>query len=104
VTQVDADNYIIDGTKWRRDGTEWGRQVRKGYAYNDNGIMKEASGNQLARPISVFEYEQYENEKKRELYILKPDLLETFVDEFRKASLYKKSSDYISNRLKKTGI
>ena len=104
VTQIDADNYIIDGTKWKRDGTEWGRQVRKGYAYNDDGVMKEASGNQLARPISVFEYEQYENEKKRELYILKPDLLETFVDEFRKASLYKKSSDYISNRLKKTGI
>lgn len=104
VTQIDNDNYVIDGTQWKKDNNSWTKQTQKGYAYNDDGIMKEASGNQLARPISIFEHEQYENEKKRELYILKPDLLETFVDEFRKASLYKKSSDYISNRLKKTGI
>ena len=42
--------------------------------------------------------------KKREIYILKPAYLEALVDDFKKAALYKQSSDFISNRLKKSGV
>ena len=104
VTQIDEENYVIDGTKWRNDGTAWTKQTKKGYIYNDDGVIKETNGSILSRPVTEFEYEQTENEKKREIYILKPNLLDRFVDDFKKASLYKKSSDYVSNRLKQTGI
>jgi len=44
-----------------------------------------------------------ENEKKREIYLLKPRYFQQFVNDFRKKNLYKKSGDYINQRLKKTG-
>ena len=104
VTKIDDDNYVIDGVAWERiDGT-WYKKTSNGIRYSDGGIIKEVDGNKISRPVTEFEYENRKNEEKREIYILKPELVETFVDEFRKASLYKKSSDYITNRLKKTGV
>jgi hypothetical protein len=44
-----------------------------------------------------------ENEKKREIYLLKPRYLQSFVDDFRKQNLYKKSGNYVNQQLKKTG-
>ena len=102
--EIDADNFVIDGVRWTRvDGT-WYRVSKTGFRYHDNGETKVADGSDLSRPVTVFEYESYENEKKREIYILKPQYLRRLVDDFRKASLYKKSSDYVSNRLKQTGV
>lgn len=102
--QIDADNYVIDGVRWTRVNGAWYRVTEIGYRYNDNGSILEISGSDLSRPVTQFEYEQTENEKKREIYILKPNYVSLLVDDFRKAALYKKSSDYVSNRLKKTGI
>jgi len=103
-TEIDADNFVIEGQRWTRvDGT-WYRVVQNGIRYNDSGLTKVTSGDKLSRPVTEAEHESYENEKKREIYILKPVYVESLVDDFRKASLYKKSSDYVSNRLKQTGI
>ena len=60
------------------------------------------NGNTVSKPITNYEHELAENEKKREIYILKPRYVTSFVDDFRKQNKYKKSSDYISQRLKKT--
>ena len=76
--------------------------------YNGNhkvyidGAATTKNGNEICSPITVAEYWQVENEKKREIYILKPRYVTSFVDDFRKQNKYKKSSDYISQRLKKT--
>lgn len=102
--QIDTDNYVIDGVRWTRINGGWYRVTEIGYRYNDNGSILEISGSDLSRPVTQFEYEQTENEKKREIYILKPNYVTLLVDDFRKAALYKKSSDYVSNRLKKTGV
>ena len=104
VVQIDENNYVIDGVKWTRVDNVWYKQTSKGHIFNVDGAQIEVNGSQISRPITEFEYEQTENEKKREIFVLKPDYLERFIDDFRKASLYKKSSDYITNRLKKTGI
>lgn len=101
--QIDNDNYVIEGIRWTRVDGVWYRVTEIGFRYQENGSTLEISGSDLSRPVTQFEYEQTENEKKREIYILKPDFLETLVNDFRKAALYKKSSDYVSNRLKKTG-
>lgn len=103
-TKIDDDHYVIDGTEWVRISNVWYIKTERGYQYWDGTGVAEVSGSTLARPVTEFEYEQTENEKKREIYILKPQFLDTFVEEFKKASLYKKSSDFVSNRLKKTGV
>lgn len=101
--QIDDDNYVIEGVQWTRVDGVWYRVTEIGFRYQDGGSTIEIPGNDLSRPVTQFEYEQTENEKKREIYILKPDFLETLVNDFRKAALYKKSSDYVSNKLKSTG-
>jgi len=103
-TEIDADNFVIEGQRWTRVSGAWYRVVQNGIRYNDNGVTKVTSGDKLSRPVTESEYESYENEKKREIYILKPVYVETLIEDFRKAALYKKSSDYVSNRLKQTGV
>ena len=103
-TQIDADNFVIEGQRWTKVSGAWYRVVQNGIRYNDNGVTKVTSGDKLSRPITESEYESYENEKKREIYILKPLYVDTLVEDFRKAALYKKSSDYVSNKLKQTGV
>ena len=61
------------------------------------------NGNEIASPITVAEYFHKENEKKREIFLLRQEYLQSFVDDFRKQNLYKKDTNYISQRLKKTG-
>ena len=70
---------------------------------NINGAMTLKNGNEICSPITVAEYYQEENDKKREIYLLKQQYLQSFVDDFRKQNLYKKDTNYISQRLKKTG-
>lgn len=103
-TQITQDNYIIDGVEWVRENGSWYRKVQTGYKYWDGTTVRETPGNELSRPVTEFEYEQTENEKKREIYLLKPKYVQALIDDFRKASLYKKSSDYVSNKLKGTGV
>ena len=70
---------------------------------NINGTVTTKNGNEIASPVTVAEYYQAENEKKREIYLLKPRYLDSFVDDFKTKNLYKKDDNYINQRLKKTG-
>ena len=70
---------------------------------NINGSVILKNGNEIASPVTVAEYFYKENEKKREIFLLRQDYLQSFVDDFRKQNLYKKDTNYISQRLKKTG-
>ena len=62
------------------------------------------AGNTVSKPVLNFNHEIYENENKREIYILRKPYFFKFVEEFKKQSMYSKSSDFISKRLKKTGV
>ena len=70
---------------------------------NINGSVQLKNGNEICRPVTVAEWYTSENEKKREIFLLKPQYLESFVDDFKRQNLYKKDANYISQRLKKTG-
>lgn len=74
------------------------------YRYWDTNQTKSIAGSAISTPVTIFEYEQEQNEKKREIFVLKPSYLEPFLDDFRKTNLYQKSKDYISSNLKKTGV
>ena len=62
------------------------------------------AGNTVSKPVLNFNHEIYENENKREIYILRKPYFFKFVEEFKKQNRYSQSSDFISQRLKKTGI
>ena len=62
------------------------------------------NGNTVSKAITNFEYEVEENERKREIYILRNTYLKKFVNEFKKKNIYTESSDFVTQRLKKTGI
>ena len=62
------------------------------------------AGNTVSKPVLNYDHEIAENEKKREIYILRKRYLYKFVEEFKKQSLYSDSSDFLSKRLKKTGV
>ena len=70
---------------------------------NINGTVTTKNGNEIASPVTVAEYYQSENEKKRQIYLLKPRYLDSFVADFKRKNLYKKDDNFISQRLKKTG-
>ena len=70
---------------------------------NVNGTVSLKNGSEICGPVTVAEYYTRENEKKREIYLLKPAYFQSFVDDFRKKNLYKKDDNYINQRLKKTG-
>ena len=70
---------------------------------NIDGTITLKNGNEICSPITVAEYYSRENEKKREIYILKKSYLRSFVNDFRKQNIYQKSGNYINQRLKKTG-
>ena len=70
---------------------------------NIDGSVILKNGNEIASPVTVAEYFHNENEKKRRIFLLKKNYLQSFVDDFRKQNLYKKDTNYISQRLKKTG-
>ena len=70
---------------------------------NIGGSVQTKNGNEIASPITVAEWFHNENEKKREIYLLKPEYLISFVNDFKKQNRYKKDANYISQRLKKTG-
>ena len=70
---------------------------------NVNGSIQTKNGNEIASPVTVAEYFQELNEEKREIYLLRSEYLQSFVDDFRRQNLYQRSGNYISQRLKKTG-
>lgn len=61
-------------------------------------------GNTVSKPVSNYEYEEVENEKLREIFILKPRVFDRFVEEFKTKNLYTKSSSFITKSIKQTRI
>ena len=70
---------------------------------NIDGVVTLKNGNEIASPITVAEHYHIENEKKREIHLLKQSYVQSFVDDFRSQNIYKKDANYISQRLKQTG-
>jgi len=67
-----------------------------------NYVIK--NGNQISKAVTVMEHYSNENEKKREIFVLKYEYFQDFVDDFRKQNKYKKSDDYVNSKLKRARI
>ena len=76
----------------------------KQHKLNINGTITILNGTAISAPITVADHLAKENEKKREIYILKEKYLRSFVNDFKKQNQYKKGSgNYLGKRLKITG-
>ena len=51
--------------------------------------------------VSVYEYEIQQNDKKRNIYILRPRFLQTAIDDMRRIMSYGFSSQYVDDGTKK---
>ena len=74
------------------------------FSYWDGTQVITVPGNTVSSPVSNYDYEISQNEKKREIFILKRVFFDRFVEEFKTKNLYKESSDFISKRLKKVAV
>ena len=67
---------------------------------NVNGTVQDKLGSSFCNAISVAEWFTKENEKKREIYLLKQRYFQSFIKDFKKQNQYKRSSKFINQRLK----
>jgi len=74
------------------------------FTYFNGTQSVNVNGNTVSKAITNFEYDVEENEKKREIYLLRSTYLKRFVNEFKKKNIYTESSDFINQRLKTTGV
>jgi hypothetical protein len=72
------------------------------HQFNDDVGFVTVPGIQLSRPVTNLEYEYQENEKKREIYVLRGEYLSDFITEFKRSNKYPESSSYINSRLKES--
>ena len=54
------------------------------YTYWDGTQQVTVNGNTVSKPVTNYEYETEENEKKRDIYILRKSYFGRFVEEFKK--------------------
>ena len=69
--------------------------------YYDNG-NKEVKGVNVRTGVSNYIYETRLNEKKRNIYLLKPSYLQQFLNDFREVMIYGRTSQYVDDDLIKT--
>ena len=74
------------------------------FSFFDGTQVITMAGSEVCDPVNAYQHEIEENEKKREIYVLKGRYLSKFVREFTEKNRYESSTDYISQRSKKTGV
>jgi hypothetical protein len=52
--------------------------------------------------VTNYEYEVRKNNEKRSIYLLKPEYLQQYLNDFRKIMYYEKSSEYVNKKLVRT--
>ena len=73
--------------------------------YLSGGQVKSTNSLVHGRPVKAVTFYDYENDlndKKRNINVLKPELLGIFIRDFERIMKYDKSSQYVNRRLKRT--
>ena len=70
-------------------------------SYYDERIITTTPSNTV-RGVTYYEYEVEENEKKRNIFVLRSEYLQQFLNDIRNEMTYKRSSQYVNDKLIKT--
>ena len=96
---VDA-NFKIDGTIHKYPNTtRYTLRSQAGYTQLDDKDEFTVATDNIARAVTNLEFEHTENEKKREIDVLKNGYLGTFINDLRDIVRYDKSSSYVTSSL-----
>ena len=96
---VDA-NFKIDGTIHKYPNTtRYTLRSQAGFTQLDDKDELTVATDNIARAVTNLEFEYTENEKKREIDVLKNGYLGTFINDLRDIVRYDKSSSYVSSSL-----
>ena len=99
---VDAD-FKIDGTIHKFPSTtKYTLRSQAGYTQLDDKDEFTVATDNIAHPVTNLEYEYSENEKKREINVLKSSYLNMFINDLRDIVRYDKSSSYVNSNLAMT--
>jgi len=93
-----------NGQEWKYDGFNWRKRISYGTVYFDTraGELLEISGKESCVPVTNFQYEEDLENKKRNIYVLKPDYLGIVLDDIEGIMEYKEGSEqYVSRTLKR---
>ena len=73
-------------------------------SYYDTGLSINVtkSGSEVRTAVSNYEYETLLNDKKRNIFVLKPEFLQQFLNDFRDLMVYDNSSQFINDNMIET--
>ena len=96
---VDA-NFKIDGTIHKYPNTtKYTLRSQAGFTQLDDKDEFTVATDNIARAVTNLEFEYTENEKKREIDVLKNGYLGTFINDLREIVRYDRSSSYLNSDL-----
>ena len=95
------DEFKIDGTSSKYN-TKYTLVSQAGNTQLDDKDEFTVKTDNIARAVTNLEYEHTENEKKREIDVLRGSYLQTFINDLRDVVRYDKSSSYITSSLAAT--
>ena len=98
---VDAD-FKMDGSALRFGTNRFTLISEAGNTQLDDKNEYTVATDNIARPVTNYEYEINENEKLREIDVLQRGYLTTFVNDLRDIVRYDRHSNYINGLLSKT--
>ena len=73
----------------------------KQHKINNAGNVSIVNGSAICEPVTVAEHFTRENEKKREIYLLKQIYFQSFIKDFKKQNQYKPSDKLLNQRIKR---
>ena len=100
---VDAD-FKMDGSSLRFPTNRFTLISQAGNTQLDDKNEYTVATDNIARPVTNFEHEINENEKKRNIDLLRVGYLQTFVNDLKDVVRYSKSSNYITSSLASSGV
>jgi len=100
---VDAD-FKMDGSSLRYPTNRFTLISQAGNTQLDDKNEYTVVTDNIARPVTNFEFEISLNENKRKIDLLRPSYLQTFVTDLQDVVRYSRSSSYISGTLASTEL
>ena len=94
------ENFKIDGTIHKYPNTtRYTLRSQAGFTQLDDKDEFTVATDNIARAVTNLEFEHTENEKKREIDVLKNGYLGTFINDLRDIVRYEKSSSFVTSTL-----
>ena len=94
------ENFKIDGTIHKfPNTTRYTLRSQAGYTQLDDKDEFTVTTDNIARAVTNLEFEYSENEKKREINVLRGSYLNIFINDLRTIVNYSKSKAYVNTQL-----